>query len=81
MPIDEAAGGCLEVVFRVLFEILSEGLIRGFWFVCQCVGAATVWFVTFGQIWLMEESENLAGCVGLAEVTGLIYWLYQHFSG
>jgi hypothetical protein len=79
MPLDEAAGGCLWTIFRIVLEACPEGCLRFFWGICQYTGAALVWLCTFGQDWPLDEREDLAGTAGLMAHILLIWWLFRIF--
>lgn len=80
MPLDEIAGGCLEIIVRFVLEVCGEGFLRFVWTICQYTGAAIVWVCSFGRVWPMDiESENLAGTAGMLAYILLIWWLFRIF--
>ncbi|RBP40365.1 hypothetical protein DES53_10872 [Roseimicrobium gellanilyticum] len=79
MPLDEIAGGCVEVIFRFLLEVLGEGFLRLLWAICQYTGAVMVWVCTFGQVWPLYRHEHLAGAAGLLAYALLTWWLVRTF--
>lgn len=75
MPLDEIGEGCIKLVLRVFVEILFEWVALSIWKCLQYLGAAFVWLVTFGRIWMLDEHENWAGVVGLLVIIALSVWL------
>jgi hypothetical protein len=79
MPLDEIAGGCLEIILRFVCEIVGHGFFRFIWCICQYTGAAIVWVCTFGRVWPLDEYEHLAGTAGLLAYILLIWSLVRIF--
>lgn len=79
MPLDEIAGGCVELIFRFVLEVCGEGFLKLIWTICQYTGAAIVWVCTFGRVWPLDEYENLAGTAGLLAYILFIWWLVRIF--
>lgn len=55
----------MELILRVLVELLFHGVGEWLWWWFRASGAVAVWVLTFGRIDLMERNEVLAGIAGI----------------
>jgi hypothetical protein len=65
MPLDEIASGCLQLIGRLLFEFVVDGILRGIWSWCQTVGEFAMRLAAFGRARVDMRYEITSGIMGL----------------
>src|SRR6187402_3318560 len=58
MPLGDIASGCLELVVRVILEVVVNGLGEILWRWCQISGAFVTWLITFGRVSLEDRRDR-----------------------
>jgi hypothetical protein len=72
MPLGDVASGCLELIGRVLLEVVVHGFGDLLWPLCRVTGEFLVWLLTLGRVRLDDRHETWSGIIGLAFYIALI---------